>query len=311
MTAGSGGVPAGTVATVRRLVAEQLPEVRKVFRGMEVAPFRVEVHAARETMPADLVAHLDEGAAGFALLGRHEIHLVWAEMRQSGSPPGGVVAHEIAHELLDQFVAPNGRAIPRWFHEGLAQWIAGDTYLGAREQDLLWRFGTKRRLSFGDLRERFPSEQEDLQAAYAQSYSYVAWLAARFGVDALLDVAKSVDRETTFSGALVGRTGRSTLQLEDAWRHHLVYESGAPWRVMLEHWFGITMILCIPALLVAVRRRFARERRAAEKLARGELAPPWPEFAVEPSDLQGPPLPPDFPGAEPARKIARDGGAGW
>lgn len=312
--AGSGEVSPGTVAAVRALVAERLPEVQRVFPGLVVRPFRVQVHADRESMPAELVAQLHPGAAGFALLGQHQIHLVWGEMRASGSAPGGVVAHELVHELLDQFVAPHGDAIPRWFHEGLAQLIAGDTYLGAREEDLLWRFGARRMLSFGALREHFPADPEDLQAAYAQSYSYVAWLAHQYDLETLLEVARSVDRDVSFMGALVGSTGRTTLQLEDAWRYHLRNESGASWRILVDQCFNLMLIACLPLLGIAVMRRFARERRAAARLARSESEPMVMESVVpqyEEPELHGPPLPPGFPTADAPQKIARDAGAGW
>jgi hypothetical protein len=271
---GSGDVPPAVVAEVEQLVAEQLPVVGKAFPGLQLRPFFVRVHATREGMPAALQRHLHQDVAGFVLLGQRQVHLVWGEMRRLGSPAGGVVAHELTHELLDQYVAPFGSGMPRWFHEGLAQYLAGDTYLGAREEDLLWRLAAKRLPPFAELREHFPGDPDDLQAAYAQSYSYVAWLAREFGVAELLKAAKNVDRLVTFEGALVGRTGRTTLQLEDAWRYHLRNESGASWRLLLDQCFNLLLVASMPLLAVALVRRFARERRAAERLARSEAEQP-------------------------------------
>lgn len=301
---GSGDVSPAVLAQVRELVDRQLPEVAGAFPGLRLRPFFVRVHGTRDGMPDSLRRHLHRDAAGFVLLGQRQVHLVWGEMRRLGSPPGGVVAHELAHELLDQYVAPFGSGMPRWFHEGLAQHLAGDTYLGAREEDLLWRFAARRMLSFADLRERFPDDPDDLQAAYAQSYSYVEWLVGEYGLPALMKVAKNVDRLVTFEGALVGRTGRTTLQLEDAWRYHLRNESGASWRLLLDQCFNLLLVASLPLLAVAVVRRFARERKAAERLARSEAEQPVlplaGDFAVEPQQvdgdaLQGPPYGPPPP----------------
>lgn len=271
---GSGDVAPAVIGGVKRLVVEQIGELLPVFPGLRLRPFFVRVHESRETMPEPLTRYLHPGSAGFALLGQRQVHLVWGEIRRLGTDPRGVVTHELVHELLDQYVVPHGNRMPRWFHEGLAQLLAGDTYLGGREEDLLWRLAARRVLSFADLRERFPSDADDLQAAYAQSYSYVAWLSRQYSVADLLVVAKNVDRETSFEEALVGRTGRTTLQLEDGWRFHLHNESGAAWRVLLDQCFNILLIASLPLLLVAVVRRFARERRAAEQLARSEAASP-------------------------------------
>ncbi len=297
---GSGDVSATVIAGVQDLVVQQIGVLLPVVPGLRLRAFFVRVHQSRDTMPESLSRYLHDGSAGFALLGQRQIHLVWGEIRRLGNDPRGVVTHELVHELLDQYVAPHGNRIPRWFHEGLAQLLAGDTYLGAREEDLLWRFAARRMLSFADLREHFPADADDLQAAYAQSYSYVAWLAGKYSVAELLVVAKNVDRDISFEQALVGRTGRTTLQLEDAWRFHLHNESGAPWRVLLDQCFNILLIASLPLLLVAVIRRFARERRAAERLARSEHTSPL-LIGFEPVPAEGEPAEtaPIEPTAEP------------
>jgi hypothetical protein len=311
---GSGEVSDGVISNVGSLVGSGLSALRPVFPGLVTKPFLVRVHESRVSMPEALVRHLHPGSGGFALLGQHQIHLVWGEMRRTGADPQGVVTHELVHELLDQWAAPHGRGMPRWFHEGLAQVLAGDAYLGGREEDLIWRLAARRMLSFGDLRDGFPQDPEDLQAAYAQSYSYVSWLVKGFGVGTLLEAARDVDDSVAFERALVWATHRTTLQLEDAWRYHLTHESGASWRLLLDQCFNLLLIASLPLLVVAVVRRSARERRAAERLGRAEQemasaqamesspAEVWPPFHGEsdlgpdptPGELHGPPTPEGF-----------------
>jgi hypothetical protein len=182
----------------------------------------------------------------------------------------GVLVHELVHELLDQFVAPHGSVIPRWFHEGLAQAIAGDIYLGAREEDLVLRAAAGRLLPFGDLRSGFPEEPTELRTAYAQSYSYVAWLQQQYGLDELLTIAKAADDLTSFERALVGRTGLTTFELETGWKDHLQHGSGAVWRVVLNQCFSLALVGALPLLVLALIRRLAADQRAAARMARSE-----------------------------------------
>lgn len=270
IVAGTGDVETEWVDRVRRTVDSELPSLLAIFDGKPKHAFFVFVHATRDSMPPALAANLHSDSPAFALLGQHQIHLVAGEIRRLGSPLAGVVRHELVHELLDQYVAPNGRVIPRWFHEGLAQHLAGDTYLRASEDDLVWGISTKRLPSFGTLATKFPSESIALRQAYAQSYSYVSFLARRYGLRDLLRVARAADDFTSFSHALVGRLGRSTYDLEEAWRDHVLHGSGAPWRVAFDQCFTFAMIGLLPVLVVALMRHLQREQRVRRKLIENE-----------------------------------------
>jgi hypothetical protein len=266
VVSGSGTPRAAALAEVEALVAAQTDEVRGHFAGLQLRPFVVAVHENRADMPEHLQRFLHPGCAAFTLLGQRQIHLVWGEMARSGTSLRAIVTHELVHELLDQWSAPRAAVMPRWFHEGLAQVLSGETYLGAREQDLLWRVGTDRLLPFADLREGFPLDPELLQVAYAQSHSYVSWLVGRLGLAGLLAVAANVDRQTTFERALSGSTGWTSLQLVDGWLDHLRHGSGAWSRIALEQSFHVLLLAAVPLLWLALRRRNAREQRAAGRL---------------------------------------------
>lgn len=266
VAAGSGDVAPATLARVRAAVDEGLVRLRPAFPGMPARRFFVHVHEARDTMPSALAAYLHPDSPAFALLGQRQVHVVWGEVRRLGAAPLGVVVHELVHELLDQYVGPHGRRIPRWFHEGLAQHLAGDTYLGAREEDLVWPIATQRLPAFGELRAEFPSDHDALRTAYAMSYSYVTWLAREYGLADLLAVARATDERTSFERALVGRLRRSTLELEDAWRHHVLHGSGASWRVVFDQCFSLLLVAALPILVLALMRRLRSEERAARTI---------------------------------------------
>lgn len=271
VVAGSGSPDSHVVSRIDVLVQEQLTVLRSTIPLDEVHRFFVFVHASRSALPEAIAANLHEDSPAFALLGRHQVHLVWGEMFRLGSSPRAVVTHELVHELLDQLVRPKGGSLPRWFHEGLAQFLAGDTYLGAREEDLVWRAASGRLPAFAELAEKFPTARDEVQVAYAQSFSYVSWLVREFGLQRVIRVARNVDDLTSFERALVGVTQRSTLQLQDAWFDYLLHTSGAPWRVFLEQWWGLLAVALLPVLVMALRRRLAAGERASARLEEMEL----------------------------------------
>lgn len=269
VVAATGDPPAALVADVQRIVVAEEPALVTLFRGRPHRPYVVHVHGRRDALPDAIAASLHVDSPGFAMLGGHQIHLVGSEVLRLGANLRGVVVHEMVHEFLDQFVEPNGRRMPRWFHEGLAQSVAGDTYLGAREEELVLQAVLDRLPASDSLREDFPQGRDALRLAYAQSYSYVAWLTREYGLGKLLDIAAAADDLTSFERALVGRTRLSTLDLETRWKEYLL-GSGAPWRVLLDQCFTLMLVAALPLLALALIRRLAVDRRAAERLERAD-----------------------------------------
>ncbi len=314
VVAGTGDVAAADVAAVRAEVAIALPPLLDTFANRPREPFFVHVHADRQSLPAALAEHLHPDSPAFALLGAHQIHIVLGELRRTTSTLASVVRHELVHELLDQYVAPHGRLVPRWFHEGLAQHLAGDTYLQASEDDLVLRITTRRLRPFGDLRTHFPRDTVELRTAYGQSYSYVSWLVHRYGVSELLAVARATDELTSFEGALSGRLRRPTVELEADWQSYVLHGSGAPWRLLLDQCFSLSLLAVLPLLVIALIRRLDREQRAARRLAAAEpaavvvAAPAGPPPAAWPRDAPDDAIPSEDDDAAAERREA--GGPG-
>ena len=270
VVAGAGDVAPADLARVQAAIDVELPSLQTTFPGLPKAPFVVFVHGERDALPPHLAVHLHPESPAFAVLGARQIHLVVGEARRLGAQLHGVVRHELVHELLDQRVGVHGRRVPRWFHEGLAQLLAGDTYLGAREEDLAFAALSGRLRNFVELAGDFPTDVAPLREAYAQSYSYVSWLARAYGVRELIDVAATVDDVTAFEPALAHATGRSTAWLEERWRDYVLHGSGAPWRLAFDHCFSVLLLLFLPILVLALRRHLAKEAAAGRRLAQRE-----------------------------------------
>lgn len=285
------------MAAVRAQVGPALARARVDFPDLPREPFRIVVHRNADALPPALEVVHHEGSPGFALLGQHEIHILFDETNDTPSGPRAVLVHEIVHELLHQACEPFGARVPRWFHEGLAQLIAGDTYLGASEEMIVWRAATDQLLPFSQLEEAFPHRPLELRVAYAQSYSFVAWLDREIGRPKLLAMVRSIDAERSLDLAMVHATDRPTAQLFDAWRDHVLHGSGATWRSLLQQFFALSMILALPLLAMAMIRRQQADRAARARLERAESEAPVPmpepdelpedEFDDEQDDVDG------------------------
>ena len=280
--AGDGDVAAAVLSRVEEHTQGGLVRMAAHFEGMVPAPFRVVVHSSAASMPPGLKGTVHEGAPGMAELDTRTIRLFLREARTvPRSDLAPVVDHELVHLMLDQYAGPAARRLPRWFHEGIAQTLARDSYLGAREEDLVWRAGAGRMLRFSELAGRFPESPGELQAAYAQSYSFVSWLEREYGLTLLLQAVRMVDEQTTLMGALVQLTRKTSVELEDGWAHYLANESGARARALLTNCFSFAMIAALPLLALAMVRRLRADRLARERMET-PLPPTGPASQQEP-----------------------------
>lgn len=291
VTAASADVASTSLVQTGSAAEQALAELKVEFPGLPRHPFAIVVHADGSSLPPPIRAGHHPGSPGLALLGRHQIHILWAETVGALTAIRHVVKHEIVHELLDQLVEPHGDRVPRWVHEGLAQLLSGETYLGAREEDIVWRAAVDRLLPFSGLDDDFPRQPEDLRIAYAQSYSYIAWLDRRLGRERLLKTVAAIDDETTFDRALVLATQKPTSELVSGWSDYLLKASGAPLRSVMENCSSLLLILALPVLAMAMVRRMQREQRAQARLERSQ---PFDDdsWAGMDDGFHGPPAPP-------------------
>lgn len=280
VSAPEGDVTAASLQTVERLVEAGIGRVAALIPGTPKNAFAVHVHRSASSVPPELSSVMHPGAPAFALLGRQEIHLLIDEVRDLRN----TIDHELVHILLHQHAGPAGMYVPRWFHEGLAQSIAGETYLGASEEALVFRAATKTLIPFRELVADFPHDDDvQLQTAYGQSYSFVSFLRRRVGLGVLLESARRCSPSFEFRQAFAQRMDRAMLHFEQEWSDWLIHESGAPWRLLLRNCFDYCMLLAVPMFLIAWIKKRTRERRIRDRLAADDetsiLALPPPQEA--------------------------------
>jgi hypothetical protein len=170
-----------------------------------------------------------------------------------------VLKHELVHVGL--FDATQGHHIPRWFNEGLAVNLSGESHV-ARLRALWDATLSKTLIPLDDLDKSFPDDAQKVGIAYAESADFVRFLMrdedrARFG-----SLIERVRKGAPFDRALSDAYSDSTRKLEYQW-HEELEKRFSFWPMLT----GSSMLWAIimGMLVVAwVRRR----RKSKETLAR-------------------------------------------
>jgi hypothetical protein len=285
VSAGDARVADTAVRAVHELAQTALSKLARTFPGTPLRPIRVIVHRDQESLSPAQRAHLHPGTAGFALLGRDETHILLDEaVRQPPNDLRTVVTHELAHVLLDQSAGAAGPWLPRWLHEGLAQTLSGGPYLGVQEESLLFAVASRTAPRFTQLEREFPERDDLLRLAYAQSWSFVAFLTDKFGTHTIIEAAQQSSAGKSFGKALLDATDLSLARLQEEWEDHVLFGSGAAARYLLRNCFAFVIILAVPLLVIAAVKRVRSNRLRKEQLAAAERVSIAPNIATHDDD---------------------------
>jgi hypothetical protein len=169
-----------------------------------------------------------------------------------------VLEHELVHLAMGELDPATHGRIPWWFHEGVAQMLTG-TPLIERTADLadLARQGRLRLLAQLGRDETRSRRATDL--AYQEAYSFARFLEDRFGPRVFARILQALRERTTMDRAVIAATGFSYITLESRWKELL---SSGPWATMqrlAQQFFLVLLILALPLVVLALRRRFRRE----------------------------------------------------
>ncbi len=202
----------------------------------------------------DLARETPAWIAGFAQTGSSTIVLFPA--RTPSYPHDSMEAllqHEVAHILIAR--AAGGRAVPRWFHEGLA--LAAERTSRFTDQTRLAIAVVSSRHSMRAIDAEFDSSSGAAARAYAVSGAFVRDLLSRYGSQMPARLLGRLSEDDTFDAAFVAATGATLDDAERAfWRDSWWYQVIPFATSSLVIWIGIMFLA-----LLAVRRR--AERRAA------------------------------------------------
>ena len=237
-------------------------------------PLRAEVFLRVFKTKADLPLSIRPSFRSFtvALAERAVPRITVLRNRLQGGPPGdlrSVLTHEFVHLVLFQMEKEGGvgRHLPLWFHEGLAQELAGARLFDRSGEILAARAVSGHLLSWMQLRQRLPSDEEDARFAYVQAADFFAFLIQELGLPLILEMARDYlsGRADSLDAALAKKRWESFTALQGKWRR-LVEEGRGFFRILGDHLFDLLLILSVPLLFLVLRRRYFREKEAGQRL---------------------------------------------
>ena len=182
-----------------------------------------------------------------------------------------VLRHEVAHILIVR--AADGRAVPRWFNEGLAV-VAERAWDFEDRWQLAWALLSADQVRMNEVNDLFQEGSTAAGRAYALASAFVRHIIETEGPDGpdvpariIAAVANGVSFEVAFERA----TGRSLADAERSF--HVELTSWTRRLPLLTSPFVLWMIvtlLALSAIYVSRRRSAERRRKWAEEDARGE-----------------------------------------
>jgi len=173
--------------------------------------------------------------------------------------PKEILQHEISHVILEHWLSPAD--IPRWFHEGYAQYASGMWDIGnSLEFSVALLVGMVE--SLDALAVGFPQGEKAARRAYLQSYTAVEYLFSHWEIAHLKFLFRKWREMGDLDRALRMSLGLTLGQFEKRWRKWAEVRYG--WLKLLT---SVTLIWILAAVLfiaVYVSRRMRFKRRLAE-----------------------------------------------
>ncbi len=176
---------------------------------------------------------------------------------------GEVIAHELGHVVLGE-AGPN---VPRWYHEGMAQWLAGERIEGEWLRLLAFLATDEGIYPFDDLDRFLVESQRETSVLYAQSHHFVLYMNERFGEAVHVMLLDRLAAGDNFDVAFRTATGVDFREIETEWTE-LLARQHRWWSFVasgLTFFQGLAVVLVIAYFVERSRRRRVLARMAADE----------------------------------------------
>ena len=168
--------------------------------------------------------------------------------------------HELCHLVVHHHLG--GRRIPKWFDEGIAQWVSegiGEIMVEQKKPPLNEAVLAGKIIPMRALSDYFPGDRESLPLAYEQSQSLVTYMIEKYGVEGVLDILEGVKQGNTWEDAVWGALGVSFLDVEDGWHRNL--KKRLTWiTYVVNNLYEILFFLAALASVIGFVRAYLRKR---------------------------------------------------
>jgi Peptidase MA superfamily len=222
----------------------------------------------RDEMRNEVVARIGreppDWAGGLAL---PQLDLVLVRADQPGEEfdrVDAILTHELVHIAVARANQSAVRAIPRWFEEGLAQWVAGR----ARPLDVpdlrpAATFGWL--LDLDEMNAAFSQGEGAAARAYAQAESFVRFVARRGGSGKIKNTVELLLAGVEPEAALTVATGSGLVASWASWRAELA--SDRSWMLATATQMIVALLL-LAAVVLGVRKVLRRKRAIEDRWAK-------------------------------------------
>ncbi|MCG6880505.1 MAG: hypothetical protein LJE96_15335 [Deltaproteobacteria bacterium] len=129
-----------------------------------------------------------------------------------------ILKHELCHLLLHEHLSQV--PIPRWFDEGIAQWVSEGVMdiLHDQKDALLPKAAfSDRMIPLGALNEGFPQNPNALRLAYEESKNFIDYLIKSRGRKKLFEILRLLKEGTPFRKAFFKALGTPLYEIEKEW----------------------------------------------------------------------------------------------
>jgi hypothetical protein len=173
------------------------------------------------------------------------------------------IKHELCHLLLHEKIGSEN--LPRWLDEGVAQWASGglaDIVMEKRSV-LDEAFRQNRMIGLKYLSEGFPNDGNMLMLAYAESKSFIDYMAQEKGAQGILTLLNLLKDGDEIDSAIMKTFAVSFDELEKGWHYDL--EKSTIWiSLLINNLYEILFFLAALALVYGFFRAWRRKRQYEE-----------------------------------------------
>ena len=196
----------------------------------------------------------------FAVPGRNLIVIDYSKMKTHPFSIEITLQHELCHLLLHSQI--EGKNLPRWLDEGIAQWISGgipEIIMDQKRSVLNEAILSGKYLRIRALTDRFPVEKKSLMLAYEESKSLVEYIISQFGIEGILMILNNLKDGDEVDKAIFKSLSIDLDELEGQWHHHL--KKRITWLTyLINHLYEILFSLAALVMIFGFIRRLIQKR---------------------------------------------------
>ncbi len=216
-----------------------LLENRKLFQGMAESPLIV----------------------AFAVPAKNLIVIDYSRMNMQPFTLDITLKHELCHLLLHHHIREP--VLPRWLDEGVCQWVSDgmvDIIMDQKRSFLNRASMRGKYIRLDSLKNTFPYKAESLLLAYEESKSFVTYIIAEFGKEAILSILSHMKKGMDAESAILKALSIPLNELEKQWHDSL--KSNITWLAHLSYHLYDILFAFMALLSICAFIRVILKKRA-------------------------------------------------